>query len=259
MARPCGGPHDSLIELCFDWYRAGPEGRSRVAFGRMRVGWVKIVDRYTIEPAPLPSFFRTYMERILGMSAGESVVAEVMPSVPPELDPGEVQFRYRGVPGGEPSLSTLTIQTSQGNSNLIGNVYFANYPSWQGRVRDLYSSPTRAAVLRRRRREGEWVCVNAEVQHLREAMPFDEILVVMGLRELSSCGVKLHFEYFKVDDHGTRMKLAIAQHDAVWVRRGEDGVRRPTPIPHELREALEAAASGADSVPSADASSERVA
>ncbi|MCI5126690.1 MAG: hypothetical protein D3925_19975 [Candidatus Electrothrix sp. AR5] len=108
--------------------------------------------------------------------------------------------------------------TSREDSNLIGNIYFSNYYSWQARVRDRYFA-TRLPDIS----SGDFVCVHAEVHHLQEAMPFEIIEVSMYLYELFGEGFTFYFEYYSVSEHGARLrKLAHGEHSAVWVPEGQE-------------------------------------
>jgi acyl-CoA thioesterase FadM len=76
------------------------------------------------------------------------------------------------------------------------------------------------------------------VRHIREAMPFDRIRVTMVLRTVHAHGMKLEFQYSRQNNDGSSEKLALAEHEAVWVVR--DGDERPVaaPLPDELLEVL---------------------
>ena len=55
-------------------------------------------------------------------------------------DPDRDELVYRAPlrPVIEPVLCEKIMETSLENSNLVGNIYFTNYYSWQGKVRDHY-------------------------------------------------------------------------------------------------------------------------
>ena len=60
-------------------------------------------------------------------------------------------------------------------------------------------------------------CTFCSISHLREAMPFDQIEVVMGLRGLYECGLELAFDFYKVNEGALGGKLATGQYQALWV------------------------------------------
>jgi acyl-CoA thioesterase FadM len=134
------------------------------------------------------------------------------------------------------------MQTTLEESNLVGNVYFANYFAWQGKVRDLFLHRLAPEFFRGIGSEGEMVCLRSRMDYLREAMPFDRIQVVMTVRSIRTCGAVLGFEYFRLEEDGRRQKLSVGTHEVAWVRRDKNGTVRPAPLPAVIRDAFQAEA-----------------
>ena len=120
----------------------------------------------------------------------------------------------------------------------MGNINFANYYVLQGRMRDSFFHDIVPDCYRRTGNHGELRCLRSKVEHLREAMPFDQIQVTMSLRAAHEHGVSLAFEYFRLTPDGSRQKIAIGEHDAVWLTRKEAGKTVPAPLPQAVREVL---------------------
>ena len=129
----------------------------------------------------------------------------------------------------EPTLLSQLIETCFEDANIVGNIYFANYYAWQGRVRDRYFYDLVPEYFQGTGDKGELICLNCRVDHLREAMPFDRIEVRMALKALKECHATLYFEYFKSNPDGSPLKLATGKQEAVWVQR--DSHRNPVPHP----------------------------
>ena len=53
---------------------------------------------------------------------------------------GDENYQYLAPAGPtvEPKLFSQLTETSLEDANIVGNIYFANYYAWQGRVRDRY-------------------------------------------------------------------------------------------------------------------------
>ncbi|MCF8106971.1 MAG: hypothetical protein K9K64_15955, partial [Desulfohalobiaceae bacterium] len=117
-----------------------------------------------------------------------------------------------------------------------GNIYFAHYPAWQGKTRDRYFFGLIPEYYRGTGESGELICLDCRVDHLREAMPFDRILVTMALKELRTFSLRLYFEYFRLDPDGSRTKLAYGEQKAIWVVRDEHGNPVPAPFPSKITE-----------------------
>ena len=154
----------------------------------------------------------------------------------------EYQYRAPAGPTVNPTLLSQLMETSLEDANIVGNIYFANYYAWQGRVRDRYFYDLIPQYFPGYRRPGRiMVCLNCRVDHLREAMPFDRIEVRMALKALKECHATLYFEYFKIDPDGPPLKLATGKQEVVWVRR--DAQKKPVvhPFPSAVRKAFQKA------------------
>lgn len=141
------------------------------------------------------------------------------------------------MPGASRPLYTYTVQTTLEDANQVGNVYFANYIAWQDRVRELFLFSVIPDYLRGTGENGEMVTLRNRVDHLREAMPFDTIAVMLYLRSVRTCGATFDFEYFQVVHDGSRLKLAIGYQEVAWMKR-QNGQAVATPLPDELRKSL---------------------
>ncbi|UCF95348.1 MAG: hypothetical protein JSW39_14765, partial [Desulfobacterales bacterium] len=150
---------------------------------------------------------------------------------------------YRAASGPliRPLLHEQIIETSLDNANLVGNIYFANYYAWMGQTRDRYFFNLIPEYFRGTGEKGELLCLECRVDHLREAMPFDRIVVTMALKALNTFTATFYFEYFRQEPDGERVKLAFGEHQAVWVKRDSHGKPIPSPFPPPVLEAFQAA------------------
>lgn len=232
-----GATFDWMIE----WHRALPEGGSeRVAFSRLRATWIQVVRHGVAQPRRMPAF----LEEFIGLMRPPGGFGAEGSSPPhPEADRGghalgPLVARTAAGPGLGPALLEETFRTSLEDSNLVGNVYFANYATWQGRVRDRYFHRLAPRFYRGHGEEGELRCRWVKVDHVREAMPFDHVEVVMHLQAVFEQGVELKFEFHRVTPGEERIKLASSTHEAVWVVPGPAGRPAAAAWPAEFRKAL---------------------
>jgi acyl-CoA thioesterase FadM len=152
---------------------------------------------------------------------------------------GRELFRARGGPAfNKPMLREQLFETSLEESNLVGNVYYANYYVFQGRIRDHFFQRIAPDYFRGTGASGELRCEHCRVDHLREAMPFDTIAVRMHLESVDETGAQVLFEYFRVNEDGGREKLAFGVQDIGWYAPAEAGAWRRAPWPAAFREAL---------------------
>jgi acyl-CoA thioesterase FadM len=155
-----------------------------------------------------------------------------------ETDWEEVLYRAPPRPLVEPVLTEKVIETSLDNSNLVGNIYFTNYYSWQGHVRDQFMYNLIPEYFKDARNNGELICLDCSVKHLREAMPFDRIVVTMALKSLRKHSAIFYFEYFRLEPDRRRTKLAYGQQHAMWVTRDEKNNPVPAVFPQKVLEAF---------------------
>jgi acyl-CoA thioesterase FadM len=165
-------------------------------------------------------------------------VPEVLPEPLRHLldaEPNTVAYQFPEGPEAPPPLYELEVTTGWQHANLVGNIYYANYYEWQGLARDrcLYELDPKPVIPGRQGRE--LLCLECRIDHLREAMPFERILVTMGVTRLDATGGKLHFIYHRMDDDGRRTKLASGWQRIVWVKRDPQGRPVPTQWPERVR------------------------
>jgi enediyne biosynthesis thioesterase len=100
-------------------------------------------------------------------------------------------------------------------TNLVGNVYYTQYFSWQGRCRELFlreHAPQTLAELR----QGQlrMVTAHASCDYVDEFNAFDEIVIRMSLNQFIAYGVSLNFDYVRQGE-----TLARGRQDIKFLRR----------------------------------------
>lgn len=103
-------------------------------------------------------------------------------------------------------------------TNLVGNVYYTNYFSWQGRCRELFLREHAPQTLEELK-DGDLrlVTSHASCDFVDEFNVFDEVIIRMGLNRFIAYGVSLNFEYCrKLAPNDT---LARGQQDIKFLRR----------------------------------------
>lgn len=121
-------------------------------------------------------------------------------------------------------------------TNLLGNVYYVNHLSWQGRCRELFLRDHVPELLNEFSAGLRLVTTRCSCEYLCELFPFEEIAVRMHLAELAQNRLTLGFEYWR--RHGESEELVARGEQQVLVMR-QDGERvLQVPLPPALREAL---------------------
>ena len=119
-------------------------------------------------------------------------------------------------------------------TNLVGNVYYVNHVSWQGRVREMFLRDHAPDVIGELSRGLSLATLRVSCEYLAELNAFDEVIIRMRLGELTQSKLTLLFEYWR----GEELIARGEQQVACFRREGEKLV--PTPVPKSLREALRA-------------------
>lgn len=122
-------------------------------------------------------------------------------------------------------------------TNLVGNVYYANYVRWQGRCREMFLKDNAPEIIEDLTKGLALVTVSVSCNYLSELFAFDHVIIRMRLAEVKQNRIKMLFEYWRVTDKGEELVAKGDHQAACMIREGEKTV--PTPIPDSLKIALE--------------------
>lgn len=123
-------------------------------------------------------------------------------------------------------------------TNLVGNVYYTNHLSWQGRCREMFLRDHAPDILEDLKNGLALATVRCSCDYLMELEAFDEVLIRMRLGEVVQNRITLLFEYWRVGDDDGREELIARGEQQIACMRREGREIIPAPIPHSLREAL---------------------
>ena len=121
-------------------------------------------------------------------------------------------------------------------TNLVGNVYYVNHVSWQGRVREMFLRDHAPDIIAELSRGLSLATVRVSCEYLSELTAFDEVIIRMRLGELTQSRMTLLFEYWRAGGAGEEL-IARGQQEIACLRR-EGEKLTPTPVPKSLRDAL---------------------
>ncbi len=229
-------PKGSKFRYCCEFWKIAGKKRERIAYSEQEATWVRLTGHGQVSVEPLPADLKRFIEEM----AQETDTHKPLPEpqgILSHLDLGAPVFEATAVSSGGRPLYTYLLQATLEDANQVGNVYFANYIAWQNRARELFLFSVNPDYLRGTGENGEMITLRSRVDHLREAMPFDRIAVVLYLRSVRERGAIFGFEYFRVLPDGSRLKLAIGHQEVAWVKR-KNGLPVATPFPHEFQKAL---------------------
>jgi enediyne biosynthesis thioesterase len=117
-------------------------------------------------------------------------------------------------------------------TNLIGNVYYANHVRWQGRCREMFLRDRAPEIIEALKYGLVLVTTRVSCEFMAELVAFDEVILRMRLGELAQNRITMNFEYWR----GEELVARGEQQVACMQREGAQVV--PVPVPPQLREAL---------------------
>jgi enediyne core biosynthesis thioesterase len=121
-------------------------------------------------------------------------------------------------------------------TNVVGNVYFANHLRWQGHCRELFLAE-RAPRVVASLGEIALVTTRCSCEYYAQLAALDRVVVQMSLEQLGQSTIAMRFDYVRVAD-GAREIVARGEQEVACLRR--DGAAFvPAPVPEDLRAALE--------------------
>jgi enediyne biosynthesis thioesterase len=121
-------------------------------------------------------------------------------------------------------------------TNLVGNVYYANHVRWQGHCREMFLRDHAPDVLAELTQGLALATIRVSCEYLAELSAFDEVVIRMRLGALMQNRVMMLFEYWRRTGNGEELVARGEQQVACMRREGARLV--PTPVPETLREAL---------------------
>ena len=121
-------------------------------------------------------------------------------------------------------------------TNLLGNVYYANHLRWQGRCREMFLRDHAPEILERLARGFALVTTKVSCEYLVELAAFDELIIRMRLGALKQNRIDMIFEYWRRKADVEELVARGEQQVACMQRESERMV--PMLVPQELREAL---------------------
>ncbi len=121
-------------------------------------------------------------------------------------------------------------------TNLVGNVYYANHVRWQGRCREMFLRDRAPEVIDALKHGLVLVTTRVSCEFMAELVAFDEVILRMRLGDLGQNRITMNFEYWRHGPTGEELVARGEQQVACMQREGVQVV--PVPVPVQLREAL---------------------
>jgi enediyne biosynthesis thioesterase len=123
------------------------------------------------------------------------------------------------------------------DTNVVGNVYYANHIRWQGRCREMFLRDHAPKMLEEIEHGLALVTLRVSCEYFLELGAFDELVIRMRLAELLQNRMTLVFEYWLNNDGAEQLAARGEQELACMLR--QDDQLEAVHWPPVLVEALE--------------------
>jgi enediyne biosynthesis thioesterase len=118
-----------------------------------------------------------------------------------------------------------------GDTNVVGNVYFANYFRWMGECREAIMALYYPEFEEDLRRGFGLITEFAHIDYHQEARLFDSVVVRLTITSLSRTRVEFAFEFIRAKDQEL---LAKGRQAVVWV----NAQKRPALMPDKMYDGI---------------------
>lgn len=125
-------------------------------------------------------------------------------------------------------------------TNLVGNVYFANHVRWQGRCREMFLRDHCPELLEEMENGLAFVTLRCSCEYLSELKAFDVISVRMQADRPVQNRLTMHFSYWRLAGSSGPVDELVAkgEHQIASFQRLRDELR-PVSLPPSLSRAVE--------------------
>ena len=134
--------------------------------------------------APYPAYYGQFIEDMCPQFDAPDI-PEPLPESLGHLFHGDDDSVVYMAPSGPvitPVVHEQTFETTLAHANLVGNIYYANYYEWQGQIRDRFFYELIPEYFHGIGEKGELMALESRVDHLREAMPFDRVVLALAVK-----------------------------------------------------------------------------
>jgi len=122
-------------------------------------------------------------------------------------------------------------------TNLVGNVYYANHVRWQGRCRELFLRDHAPEILDELRNGLYLVTVRVSCEYFNELFALDKVIIKMTVGDITQSRITMLFEYLRPEPQG-EILIARGEQQIACMHKVDNGMS-PAKIPPSLRAALD--------------------
>jgi len=122
-------------------------------------------------------------------------------------------------------------------TNVVGNIYFANYILWQGKCREMFLYEVCPDIIDEINNGLFLITLDLSAQYISQLYAFDKVVMRMSLEAQGESRLMMNFEYFK--EKGDELILVCKGHQATAAMRERNGQLVPAHFPDSMLEVFE--------------------
>ena len=126
--------------------------------------------------------------------------------------------------------------TTFADTNVVGNVYFANYILWQGKCRELFLHEFCPNIVEEIEDGHALVTLDLSCRYVEQLRALEQVVIRMNVEELSDTRMLMSFRYYRVE--GSSFTLVCESHQSVASMRYIDGQFVTVPFPTSMFDAI---------------------
>lgn len=124
-------------------------------------------------------------------------------------------------------------------TNLVGNIYFANYAVWQGKCREMFLYEYCPGILTEMKNGLALITLDLSIQFVSQLFAFDKVIMRMALEAQNDSRLLMRFDYYREDEKEDKLVLVAKGHQAIAAMREKNGKMVPAHLPESLLEVFE--------------------
>ncbi|MEN5231548.1 acyl-CoA thioesterase [Sphingobacterium faecium] len=118
-------------------------------------------------------------------------------------------------------------------TNVVGNIYFANYVVWQGKCREHFLYEYCPDIIKEINNGLALITLDLSMEYISQLFAFDHVVMRMYLEGNSSSRLLMSFEYFKINSENDWELIAKGTQSTLAMRE-KDGKLSPCEFPNSL-------------------------
>ena len=122
-------------------------------------------------------------------------------------------------------------------TNLVGNIYFANYVLWQGKCREMFLNEYCPDVIEAIKDGLALITLDLSAQYVSQLYAFDRVVMRMSLEAQSESRLLMNFNYYSEKEG--QLTLVCKGTQATAAMKEQNGTMVPVRYPDSMMEVFE--------------------